>query len=46
MPRLSVPLLILNVVTLVITLVMNWLANALPLNDRTTGQISDAFSGV
>ena len=44
MPRLSVPLLILNVVTLAITLVMNWLANALPLNGRNTAQISDAFS--
>ena len=43
MPRLSIPLLILNAVTLVATLVMNWLANALPLNGRTTGQISDAF---
>jgi translocator protein len=44
MPRLSLRLLILNVVTLVATLVMNWLANALPLNGRTTGQVSDAFS--
>jgi benzodiazapine receptor len=44
MQRLSVRLLILNLVTLVTTLVMNWLANALPLNGRTTGQISDAFS--
>jgi hypothetical protein len=44
MPRLSVRLLILNVVTLLATLVMNWLANTLPLNGRTTGQISDAFS--
>jgi hypothetical protein len=34
MPRLSVRLLILNVVTLAATLVMNWLANALPLNGR------------
>jgi hypothetical protein len=44
MSRLSVRLLIVNLVTLVATLVMNWLANALPLNGRTTGQISDAFS--
>jgi hypothetical protein len=44
MPRLSVRLLILNLVTLLATLAMNWLANALPLNGRTTGQISDAFS--
>jgi len=35
--------LILNVVTLVARRVLNWLANALPLNGRTTRQISDAF---
>ncbi len=32
-----------NIVTLVITLIMNGLANALPLNGRTTGSISDSF---
>ena len=32
-----------NLVTLAVTLVMNALANALPLNGRTTGEISDAF---
>lgn len=33
-----------NIVTLIFALVMNGLANALPLNGRTTGQISDSFS--
>lgn len=31
------------IITLVFTLVMNALANALPLNNRTTGEISDAL---
>jgi hypothetical protein len=43
-PRLPASLVALNLVTLGVTLVMNVLANALPLNGRTTGQISDAFS--
>jgi hypothetical protein len=34
---------ILNIVTLVATLFFNYLANALPLNGQTTGQISDRF---
>jgi translocator protein len=32
---------ILNVVTLIVTLVINWLANALPINNITTAEISD-----
>lgn len=32
-----------NIITLIITLIMNGLANALPLNGRTTGSISDSF---
>lgn len=32
-----------NLITLLITLVANGLANALPLNNRTTGEISDSF---
>lgn len=34
---------ILLIVTLILTLVANFLANALPLNGLTTGEISDAF---
>jgi translocator protein len=44
MPRVSSPIVVLNVVTLAVTLVMNVLANALPLNGRTTGEISDGFA--
>lgn len=44
MPRLSPWLMALNVATLGITLVLNTLANALPLNSRTTGAISDSFT--
>ncbi len=33
----------LNILTLVITLVVNYLANALPLNNLTTGEVSDSF---
>jgi hypothetical protein len=44
MSRLPVPIVVLNVITLAITLVMNTLANTLPLNGRTTGEISDRFS--
>ncbi len=33
----------LNLVTLVLTIVVNSLANALPINNRTTGEISDSF---
>ncbi len=33
----------LNVLTLVITLVVNYLANALPLNNLTTGEVSNSF---
>ena len=32
-----------NVIALVITIVVNGLANALPLNNQTTGEISDRF---
>lgn len=35
---------VLNVATLAVTLVTNALANALPLNGRTTGEISDGFA--
>lgn len=35
-----------NIVTLVFTLVMNTLANTLPLNGRTTGEISDSFDAL
>ena len=35
-----------NIVTLVFTLVMNTLANTLPLNGRTTGEISDSFNAL
>jgi benzodiazapine receptor len=31
---------ILNLIALLITLVINWLANSLPINDQTTGQVS------
>ena len=33
----------LNLMTLVFTIVVNSLANALPINNRTTGEISDSF---
>lgn len=32
-----------NIVGLVVVLVVNWLANALPLNGQTTGQVSDGI---
>ncbi len=32
-----------NLITLVVVLVVNYLANALPLNNQTTGQISDSY---
>lgn len=32
-----------NIITLVIVLVVNYLANALPLNNQTTGEISDSY---
>jgi hypothetical protein len=35
-----------NIITLVFTLVMNTLANVLPLNGRTTGEISDSFDAL
>ena len=35
-----------NIVTLVFTLVMNTLANTLPLNGRNTGEISDSFDAL
>jgi hypothetical protein len=44
MSRLPLSIVVLNVITLAITLVMNTLANTLPLNGRTTGEISDRFS--
>lgn len=34
---------LLNIFTLLITLIANYLANALPLNNQTTGQISDSY---
>ena len=34
---------ILNLIAVLVTLVVNWLANALPLNGQTTGAISDRF---
>jgi hypothetical protein len=34
---------ILNIVTLVVTLAINTLANSLPINGRMTGEISDSF---
>ena len=37
---------IVNSVTLVFTLLLNTLANALPLNGRTTGEISDGFDAL
>lgn len=33
----------LNLITLILTIVVNSLANALPINNRTTGEISDSF---
>ncbi|KPL73142.1 hypothetical protein AC812_15215 [Bellilinea caldifistulae] len=33
----------LNLITLVFTIVVNTLANALPINNRTTGEISDSY---
>ena len=44
MGRLSLPVLLLNVGTLGLTLVVNGLANVLPLNGRTTGAVSDSFT--
>jgi hypothetical protein len=41
--KLPLPILIANLATLILTLAMNVLANALPLNGRTTGEISDQF---
>jgi benzodiazapine receptor len=38
------PQIILNVAALAVTLVVNTLANALPLGGRTTGEISDSFN--
>lgn len=46
MTRIPVSLMMTNVVTLVATLVLNGLATGLPLNDRTTGEISDSFPNV
>ncbi|CAA9244320.1 MAG: hypothetical protein AVDCRST_MAG77-1702 [uncultured Chloroflexi bacterium] len=42
-PRVPVLLVAANLVTLAVTLAVNALANALPLNGRTTGEISDGF---
>jgi hypothetical protein len=44
MPRVSGLLVAINLVTLAITLMVNALANTLPLNGRTTGAISDRFA--
>lgn len=44
MARLPFPVLLLNVGTLALTLVVNGLANVLPLNGRTTGAVSDSFT--
>lgn len=33
-----------NVVAVIVTLAINGLANALPINGQTTGQISDRFA--
>lgn len=46
MTRIPASLMITNVVTLVATLVLNGLATGLPLNGRTTGEISDSFPNV
>ncbi|NDE06054.1 MAG: hypothetical protein EBZ89_01515 [Chloroflexi bacterium] len=46
MNRISGSMVITNVVTLVATLVLNGLATGLPLNGRTTGEISDSFPNV
>ena len=46
MTRISGSMMITNVVTLVATLVLNGLATGLPLNGRTTGEISDSFPNV
>ena len=35
---------ILNLVALAVTILINFLANALPLNGKTTGEISDSFA--
>jgi hypothetical protein len=32
-----------NIVLFAIMVVMNYLANALPLNDKTTGELSDSY---
>jgi len=34
---------LLNILTLAVTLIVNYLANALPLNNQTTAQISDTY---
>ncbi len=34
---------VINILAVILTLVVNGLANALPLNGRTTGSISDGF---
>ncbi|MCX5987845.1 MAG: hypothetical protein NTV35_02245, partial [Chloroflexi bacterium] len=46
MTRIPGSMMITNVVTLVATLVLNGLATGLPLNGRTTGEISDSFPNV
>ncbi len=46
MTRISGSMMITNVVTLVATLALNGLATGLPLNGRTTGEISDSFPNV
>ena len=43
MSRVPGTLVVANVVTLALTLVLNGLANALPLNGQTTGAVSDRF---
>lgn len=35
---------ILNLAALAATILINFLANALPLNGKTTGEISDSFA--
>ena len=32
-----------NILLFIVMIVMNYLANALPLNNKTTGQLSDSF---
>ena len=43
MSRVPATLVVANLVTLGLTLVLNGLANALPLNGQTTGEVSDRF---